>query len=90
VQDVHLNILHAAVVRIIDDHHLIGQLGQSAPFGAHQRDGLARLGRECDVAQHELFRLVGEVQVAELDYVSTSKAAMTTLAENYVGLPYEV
>ena len=30
------------------------------------------------------------VQVAELEYVSTSKAAMTTLAENYVGLPYEV
>ncbi|SFK88048.1 4-hydroxybenzoate 3-monooxygenase [Falsiroseomonas stagni] len=30
------------------------------------------------------------VQVAELQYVSTSKAAMTTLAENYVGLPYEV
>lgn len=30
------------------------------------------------------------IQVAELDYVSTSKAAMTTLAENYVGLPYEV
>ena len=28
------------------------------------------------------------VQVAELDYVSTSRAAMTTLAENYVGLPY--
>ena len=30
------------------------------------------------------------VQVAELDYVSRSRAAMTTLAENYVGLPYEV
>ena len=30
------------------------------------------------------------VQVAELDYVATSTAAMTTLAENYVGLPYEV
>jgi p-hydroxybenzoate 3-monooxygenase len=30
------------------------------------------------------------VQVAELDYVSTSKAAMTTLAENYVGLPFDV
>jgi p-hydroxybenzoate 3-monooxygenase len=28
--------------------------------------------------------------VAELAYVSTSKAAMTTLAENYVGLPFEV
>jgi p-hydroxybenzoate 3-monooxygenase len=30
------------------------------------------------------------VQVAELEYVSTSAAAMTTLAENYVGLPFEV
>ncbi len=27
------------------------------------------------------------VQLAELDYVTTSPAAMTTLAENYVGLP---
>jgi p-hydroxybenzoate 3-monooxygenase len=30
------------------------------------------------------------VQVAELAYVSSSRAAMTTLAENYVGLPFEV
>jgi p-hydroxybenzoate 3-monooxygenase len=30
------------------------------------------------------------VQVAELEYVATSRAAMTTLAENYVGLPFEV
>lgn len=28
-------------------------------------------------------------QVAELDYVTASRAAMTTLAENYVGLPFE-
>jgi p-hydroxybenzoate 3-monooxygenase len=28
------------------------------------------------------------VQVAELDYVLTSRAASTSLAENYVGLPY--
>lgn len=28
-------------------------------------------------------------QVAELDYVTSSRAAMTTLAENYVGLPME-
>jgi p-hydroxybenzoate 3-monooxygenase len=27
------------------------------------------------------------MQLAELDYVTTSRAAMTTLAENYVGLP---
>jgi len=28
-------------------------------------------------------------QIAELDYVTSSRAAMTTLAENYVGLPME-
>jgi p-hydroxybenzoate 3-monooxygenase len=28
-------------------------------------------------------------QVAELDYVTTSRAAATTLAENYVGLPFD-
>ncbi|MGP9819410.1 4-hydroxybenzoate 3-monooxygenase [Salinarimonas sp. NSM] len=28
-------------------------------------------------------------QLAELDYVTTSRAAMTTLAENYVGLPMD-
>jgi p-hydroxybenzoate 3-monooxygenase len=27
-------------------------------------------------------------QIAELDYVTSSRAAMTTLAENYVGLPW--
>jgi p-hydroxybenzoate 3-monooxygenase len=29
------------------------------------------------------------MQLAELDYVISSHAAATTLAENYVGLPYE-
>jgi p-hydroxybenzoate 3-monooxygenase len=28
------------------------------------------------------------IQIAELDYVASSKAAMTSLAENYVGLPF--
>ena len=28
-------------------------------------------------------------QMAELDYVTSSRAGMTTLAENYVGLPME-
>jgi p-hydroxybenzoate 3-monooxygenase len=27
-------------------------------------------------------------QIAELDYVVNSKAAMTSLSENYVGLPF--
>ncbi len=30
-----------------------------------------------------------KMQLAELDYLTSSKAAMTALAENYVGLPYE-
>jgi p-hydroxybenzoate 3-monooxygenase len=28
------------------------------------------------------------IQLAELDYVTSSKAAMASLAENYVGLPF--
>ncbi len=28
-------------------------------------------------------------KIAELDYVTSSRAAMTTLAENYVGLPWD-
>ncbi len=32
---------------------------------------------------------VEQLHLAELDYVTSSRAAMTTLAENYVGLPYE-
>jgi p-hydroxybenzoate 3-monooxygenase len=28
-------------------------------------------------------------QIAELDYVTSSRAAMTSLAENYVGLPWD-
>jgi len=30
-----------------------------------------------------------QVQIAELDYVTSSRAGSTTLAENYVGLPFE-
>ena len=29
------------------------------------------------------------LQIAELDYVTSSRAASTSLAENYVGLPME-
>jgi p-hydroxybenzoate 3-monooxygenase len=29
-----------------------------------------------------------KMQEAELDYLTSSKAAMTAMAENYVGLPY--
>ena len=30
-----------------------------------------------------------EIQLAELDYIPNSRAAQTTIAENYVGLPFE-
>jgi p-hydroxybenzoate 3-monooxygenase len=42
-----------------------------------------------------LHRFPGEgtlrnrLQLAELDYLASSRAAMTALAENYVGLPFE-
>ncbi|WP_102346548.1 4-hydroxybenzoate 3-monooxygenase [Bacillus sp. Marseille-P3661] len=38
-------------------------------------------------ANHDSFEYA--MQLTELDYVSTSRAAMTTLAENYVGLPIQ-
>ena len=31
-----------------------------------------------------------KVHLAELDYVTSSRAAATALAENYVGLPFSV
>ena len=33
-------------------------------------------------------RFGARIQIAKLDYVTSSKAAMTSLAENYVGLPF--
>jgi p-hydroxybenzoate 3-monooxygenase len=30
-----------------------------------------------------------QVHLAELDYVTSSRAASTSLAENYVGLPFD-
>ena len=33
--------------------------------------------------------MTGRLQIAELDYLTSSEAAQTVLSENYVGLPYE-
>jgi p-hydroxybenzoate 3-monooxygenase len=38
---------------------------------------------------HEHSPFENQVQLAELDYVASSKASSTSLAENYVGLPME-
>ena len=45
----------------------IDQGGLPAAGVADERDGLARFGQEGDAAQHGLVRLIGEVDVAELD-----------------------
>jgi p-hydroxybenzoate 3-monooxygenase len=34
-------------------------------------------------------RLDHRLQLAELDYLAQSRAALTSLAENYVGLPFD-
>ena len=42
---------------IVDDHHLIGQLGQATPLGAHQRDGLDPLGLGILKSLHQVGRI---------------------------------
>jgi p-hydroxybenzoate 3-monooxygenase len=37
----------------------------------------------------DLGDFAAKMQAAELDYLFSSQAAMTSLAENYVGLPYD-
>jgi p-hydroxybenzoate 3-monooxygenase len=37
---------------------------------------------------HERVTFEAQMQRAELDYLASSRAAQTSLAENYVGLPY--
>ena len=37
--------------------------------------------------EHDVYQQ--RLQLAELDYVTSSRAAATALAENYVGLPFE-
>ena len=37
---------------------------------------------------HEQTSFETQMQLAELDYLASSRAAQTSLAENYVGLPY--
>jgi len=49
---------------------------------------LAFLQRFHDVATNDPFQL--RIQQAELDYVTSSTAGSTSLAENYVGLPLEL
>ena len=37
---------------------------------------------------HEQTSFEAQLQLAELDYLASSRAAQTSFAENYVGLPY--
>ena len=58
---------------VVEPGHQRGEDRLAAAGGAHQRDGLARLDVEVDVAQHELVGLVGE---REVDVLETQVAAL--------------
>ena len=61
-----------------------GQVTQETRAG----DTLARLGGdEFVVLLSSMADAARAMQVAELDYIASSVAAQTTIAENYVGLP---
>ena len=60
MEDVHLDVLHAAVVGVLDDHHLIGQLGQSTPLGTHQCDGLDPLSLCVLERLHQVGRIAAD------------------------------
>jgi hypothetical protein len=57
-----------------------------AAFPGREAFAVDRFGKGDSVDQaKDAFR---DVRLAELDYLAGSVAARTTLAENYVGLPY--
>ncbi len=45
VADAHLGVLDAAVVGVVDDDGLVGDLGHAAAFGADEGDGVQAVGR---------------------------------------------
>jgi p-hydroxybenzoate 3-monooxygenase len=71
--------------------------GDEAGFAAYSDKALARIWKAqrfswwmttlLHPAPH-LDRFENRAREAELDYVLSSRAAMTSLAENYVGLPW--
>src|SRR5437660_2834029 len=86
-----------------DAHYLAGDLREyydeksSAGIDAYSTTALARVWKAVRFSWwmtsmlHKFPDTEGfgaRIQLAELDYVISSKAAMTSLAENYVGLPF--
>ena len=86
-----------------DAHYLAGALREyydeksSAGIDAYSATALARVWKAVRFSWwmtsmlHKFPDTEGfgaRIQLAELDYVVSSKAAMTSLAENYVGLPF--
>jgi p-hydroxybenzoate 3-monooxygenase len=87
VSDVHY--LHDALTRFYEGDKLaidrysakaLARVWQAIRFSWWMTTTLHRFPDQDDFAQH--------IQEAEIDYLETSAAAQTQLAENYVGLPY--
>ena len=72
---------------------LLGRATHDLDFTTDARpDDILRIVAPIATAHWDIGREFGtigaRIQLAELDYVCSSKAAMTSLAENYVGLPF--
>ena len=54
----------------------------------HEQAVLGYANAQSQLATAQTNLEVARIQLAELDYLVSSKAASTSLSENYVGLPY--
>ena len=93
-----LNLAMADVSRLADAFATFYSTGSSLPLDQYSDSGLRRTWRAQRFSwwmTTMLHRTEGEGefdrrrQLAELEYLVSSEAAMTSLAENYVGMPFD-
>jgi len=93
-----LNLAMADVSRLADAFATFYSTGSSSPLDQYSERGLRRTWRAQRFSwwmTTMLHRTEGEGefdrrrQLAELEYLVSSEAAMTSLAENYVGTPFD-
>jgi len=93
-----MNLAVADVRVLADGLHLFYDTGETGPLERYSETCLRRVWKASRFSwwmTSMLHRFEGDnafqyrMQVAELDYVTGSRAASTSLAENYVGLPME-
>ena len=93
-----MNLAVADVRVLADGLHLFYDTGETGPLERYSETCLRRVWKASRFSwwmTSMLHRFEGDnafqyrMQVAELDYVTGSRVASTSLAENYVGLPME-